>query len=291
MYVQEVAYAVSCAVQVAFALVPQEHPRKYVELCASCAFREDGVRYCDMAFHYKGKVVALFIGWLADGYGAGYIGRTVEVLCAGVNQQQVAFFYLCIGLGCRRVMYHRPMCAVSGYGVKRVVEIQGLFAAVSGQDFGHAHFSQRLAVFHHRADFHERTNHGHTVAHHGIAYAVNLYIVLYGFQHRGRRLSYHGTVAERAFKQRSGLGCAYQHACVFRKRPKEVHGGIVGSHGHIVGLQIRKHTVCQLVTVDEYCRVVLRQVQECCGHRVAGYVAGADVEYPCYLVECGYECA
>ena len=76
------AYAVACAMEIAESLFPEELAGKGVELAAACAFGIDGLRQGYVAFHHQGEVVALFGGGGAHGYGAGYVGGAVEVLCA-----------------------------------------------------------------------------------------------------------------------------------------------------------------------------------------------------------------
>lgn len=122
VHVEEVAHAVSGAVQIGQALLPQKLPCKYVKLHADSSLREHCGSQGDMAFHHQGEVVALFGRALADSYCARDVRGAVKILSAAVYQQQTAAMYLRIGLLGGVVVDDGSMRTEAGNGTEAFVK-------------------------------------------------------------------------------------------------------------------------------------------------------------------------
>ena len=93
MHVQEMANAVSGAVEVAQPLFPEILACQGVELHSACALGEDGCSERNVPFHYKGEIAAFLRCGCAHADGAGDVGGAGEVLCAGVDEEQTVVFH------------------------------------------------------------------------------------------------------------------------------------------------------------------------------------------------------
>lgn len=86
MYIEEVADAVPGAVAVVEAELPEVHARQRVYLYAFGAFGKVEGGQCNMPFEDGGVSAFLFGGGRREG-DAGDVGGAVQVLSAGVHQQ------------------------------------------------------------------------------------------------------------------------------------------------------------------------------------------------------------
>ncbi len=57
MHVKEVAHTVTCAVEIALALLPERHAGHGIELMAACAFGIYGGGYGYVALHHESEVM------------------------------------------------------------------------------------------------------------------------------------------------------------------------------------------------------------------------------------------
>ena len=86
--VEEIAYAVACAVAVVALRLPQGFAADGVYHRREDVFGEYGLGKRDMGFEDEGVVAFLFGTRCADGDDAGDVGRTAFVLRAGVDEQE-----------------------------------------------------------------------------------------------------------------------------------------------------------------------------------------------------------
>src|SRR4051794_18855534 len=93
---------------------PQRPPGEAVELAAARTLREDRSCKRDVALQHPREAVAHFVGRLSDRYGAGNVGRAVDILPAGIDQIQRALLQLAVGLFARAVMDNRAVRAGTG---------------------------------------------------------------------------------------------------------------------------------------------------------------------------------
>ncbi len=99
--------------------LPQELPRKGIELRASGAVGKHRARNRDVATQHAGEAVAHFVGGIADRDRAGDVGGAVFILRAGIDQQEIAGRNPPVALAGDAVMHDRAVRPGPGDGRKR----------------------------------------------------------------------------------------------------------------------------------------------------------------------------
>ena len=89
---KEMPHAVTRAMQIAHAVLPEELTCKGVQLGTAGIIGENCLCQSDMTFHHQCEVEFLFGRGSAEGNGACDVGGSVEVLRATVNQQKPVRF-------------------------------------------------------------------------------------------------------------------------------------------------------------------------------------------------------
>src|SRR5262249_38486881 len=97
MHPEVATYPVPGAVIIVEPLLPQRAARKGVELCPSGSFGETRQGQRDMALQHAGETVAHLLSRLADRHRARHIGRAVNIVRAGIEQVEGAWFEAFLG--------------------------------------------------------------------------------------------------------------------------------------------------------------------------------------------------
>ncbi len=289
MATQKVAHAVAGAVPVGHALLPQRHAGQHVELHASGAHGEFGAGQRQVALEHQGEVVALLRRGLAQGDGAGDVGGAVEILAAGVDEQQSA------GLQARRaldrglIVNYGAMLLVAGYHAKAVAAIHVILCALALQAAVHIELGHDLGGGHAALEPHHHARQRRAVALHGAARAGYLHIVFNGLQrHYGRggiHLAAHYGLGQRVAH---AVGVDEHHLALGALLKESLHI-VVGAHAHVVGLEVGAHFGSELAVVDEEHALALRHIGEGYHHRGVGHIGAAQVKEPRNLVERGHK--
>ena len=127
---QEMANAMTGAMNKGHSLLPQRHTGKCVELNASSAYRELSTAKCKVTLEHKGEVVLLPLSRITQSNSTGNVGSTVEVLCTAVHKEQPLALQGTCALGRGSVVNYGTMLAIAGNHLKAVATIEVALAAL-----------------------------------------------------------------------------------------------------------------------------------------------------------------
>ena len=122
------------------ARVPQRRAGENIQLRAGRAFGKLGPRQCDMALEHPGEPVPHFVARFTQRDRSGHIGGAVQILRAGIDQEQGAGLQFPVGLRRDAVMDDGPVGPGPGYGRETQPLDQLVFASKGFQLTGRAHF-------------------------------------------------------------------------------------------------------------------------------------------------------
>ena len=144
-----------------------------------------------MGLEHKGVDSALLVGERAEGDGTGDVGGAVEILSAAVYEQQPFGAQGGIGGRCGLVVHYGTVVGVCRNGVERRPAVQ-LLPGAQGLKAGRGAHLGLAAGLDSRAQPAQEANHGHAVAKHGTAEALDLGAGLHGLHGcHGRRQPNH----------------------------------------------------------------------------------------------------
>ena len=184
-------------------------------------------------------------------------------------------------------MHYCTMALITGYGVKADVAIEMLFRTQWGKFSVNAHLCLLSRLYSGEKPAQE-LNHCNAIPPHGIAETAYLSGILHGF-HDSYRWRYINDRNFCAVEKREASGAtAHKYAVILISLQCRRHV-FVGQHLYFVCMEIHPNFCSQFSLVDKQCGFILMYEQITDKDGVAVYVLSAEIERPCYLVECSDE--
>lgn len=237
VHAEVVADAVSRAVAVVVALLPERDARRHVDLQARRAEGETQHLHADVGAQDGGIGASLLRRDRAEGDGAGDVGRAATVVRTAIDEQQATRLQGQVGGGCRLVVHDGGVVGIRADGGEGEADKVGLLLTQAEEDIAHREFAvARRGVAAHDLALQPRepAHHRHAVLTHRLAESVLLHGV---FDRLPRR--------ERAADE-GGLGITLREAQ--RQRSGHVRHAIyglldvgVGTHADALGREIGRH--------------------------------------------------
>ena len=293
VHIQQIANAVAGAVVVIQSQLPQRHTRQHVEVDAGAALLEAGGRHVQMPAQDGGIVPLLLLGQFADGHGSGDIGAALEVVSAGVDQEEAVVSNGDIGFFRRLIVDDRAVFSGGDDGGKALVdeiraftaEAQQLRADVQLGDLT-ARDGAALLLPAQPAD-HPR--HGHAVLNMRLAFVFHLDGGLFGLGQRAgiRAVDELHALGYRGDQSHVGARAAEQQALPGGQRFQVFIDLQIGPQGHAVGLesgqQLRGYRFGRRIKD----RVIRAQQRVGIEHRAVRDVSPAQIEEPGDVIQRG----
>ena len=280
VHAHQVAHAVPRAAAIVDAHIPDRAAREDIQTDARHALQKLGVRQIQHAAQNGGEMLLLFVRHRAEREGAGNIRRALQILAAGVDEQQVARLELRVALRRGAVMHHRGVGAIGADRVEARGDEVLLFLAerqqlVADADFRHRDFADVLLE-----PVHQPRNR-HAVLHVRPAQVIQLHVVLDGLHHRGRVLRADDFSFFQRVHQRGGqLARVRQHLHIRLKPLQRRNDLVIAAHIHALVRKRFAHGVVHLGFIDEPVHVLLPDDQIAHHHRRVEHVAAAHIEHP-----------
>ena len=293
MHVQQVADAVAGAVVIVEAQLPERHARQDVEVDAGAALLEAGGRHVQMAAQHGGVVALLLFGELADRKGAGDVGAALEIVSAGIDQQEAIESHGDVGLLGGLVVDDGAVLAGGDDRRKALIDEIGALFAVGKELRAHIELGDLAAangaVLLPLAQPADQPRDSHAVLNVRLALVFHLDGVLGGLGQRARV----GLVDELyalghgADQRDVGLGAAQEQALARGQRPQILIDLQVGPQRDAVGLQLCAQLVGDGLGRGVEDRVIRAQERIGIEHRAVSHVASAEVIEPGHVVKRG----
>ena len=288
MHGKEVSHAMSGSVQVAHSLFPQVYAGKGIELRAASSDGELRTSQRKVPLQHK-RVIMYFIGCgIAKRNGARNVGRSVEILCSAVNQQQTIGGKRRCALLVGSVMHYCSMFLISGNHAETVASVQFAAAAEFHPLFPYVNFVI-LACSRILLKPHKQPHQCCAVSLHGLTCTGELHFIFHSLQHGNRRWRIHLHAIKRPGKRVAHLdgiehdGFMYAHSC------KVILNAVVWFDLHVHAFQVSAHIFVKFYFVDKEHLFFVRKIQVRHKHRRESHVAAAQVKRPCNFVERRYE--
>ncbi len=265
MAVDEVAHAMAGAMVVCLALFPEELACEHVELVSGCTGGEDGVRKGDVSLHDKSEVMTLFGSRCAESHCTGYVGGTIYILAAGIDEEKAVALDCDVGLGCSLVVYDRAMLVPSENGGEALVNAALVGQTECAETLAKLHFGEfagRVLALHH----HEETGKRHAIFLHCRAEVGDHGLVLDALQLGHAVAAEHGSASDVVVDAACGLGRVDEKTGLFRQLLHILLDSVVGTGLDSVFIKVAAYFVGEFLLVDEEHALFSVKIEEAYEH-------------------------